>query len=113
MLAKADNTGLGQVKAELLTGDAEWELIKSASGCVEAIEAAAANLDPSFVTAWLYETAKNFSRFYHDCPILNAVDADGKAAPELAAARLALCKAVLRLMRETLRLVCISFIESM
>jgi arginyl-tRNA synthetase len=114
ILARAGDAALsGAIDPSLLTDDAEWELIKSAVSCTEAIENAAAQMDPSVLCAWLYELAKNFSRFYHDCPILNATGSDGHPSPALAATRLALCKAILRLMRETLRLVCIPFIESM
>ncbi len=119
MLTKLDAEGgggaaaKGQVKPELLASDVEWELVKSASGCADAVESAAAAMDPSVLTTWLYETAKRFNRFYHECPILNATGVDGAPAPDLAATRLALCRAVLRVMRDTMRLVCIPFIESM
>jgi arginyl-tRNA synthetase len=92
---------------ELLAGDAEWELIKTIASYNDAIAAAAAGMDPSFVTAYLYELAKAFSRFYHDCPILSAEE------PGLAAARLALCRAVLEILRNALNLVCIPFLEVM
>jgi len=59
------------------------------------------------VAAYLYELAKAFSRFYHDCPILGAEE------PDLAGARLALCKAVLVVLRNAMGLVCIPFLEAM
>jgi arginyl-tRNA synthetase len=59
------------------------------------------------LTAYLYELSKGFSRFYHDCPILNAKQED------LAAARLALSKAVLAVLKDALNLVCIPFLEAM
>ena len=58
----------------LLNSDAEWELVKSISTYPDAVKTAAADLNPSVVAAHLYETAKNFSRFYHDCPILGGDD---------------------------------------
>lgn len=91
----------------LLTGNAEWELLKTVSAWPAAVEAAAERMDPSVITAWLYELSKNFSRFYHDCPILNAEDAD------LRSARLALCRAVLHVLRAAFDLVCIPFLETM
>jgi len=92
---------------ELLTGDAEWELVKTLAAYNDAVANAAENMDPSLVAAYLYELAKAFSRFYHDCPILGAEE------PDLAGARLALCKAVLVVLRDALNLVCIPFLEAM
>ena len=100
--APADN-----LKLELLSGDAEWELIKTLGAYSDTVAAAAASMDPSLVAAFLYELAKGFSRFYHDCPILNAENSD------LAAARLALCRSVLAVLRDALDLVCIPFLEAM
>jgi arginyl-tRNA synthetase len=96
----------GPFRPELLTGDAEWELVKTLAGCTDALTGAAAGMDPSVLAAWLYGLSKAFSRFYHDCPILGA-------DPDLGAARLALCRAVLRALRESLRLICVPFLEAM
>jgi arginyl-tRNA synthetase len=92
---------------ELLTHDAEWELIKTLGAYNDALIASAAGMDPSLVAAYLYELARAFSRFYHDCPILSAGE------PELAAARLGLCKAVLLVLKDALYLTCIPFLEAM
>jgi arginyl-tRNA synthetase len=91
----------------LLTGDAEWELIKSLAAYPEAVAAAATGMDPSLLTAYLYELSKCFSRFYHDCPVLSAGN------PALVKARLALSRAVLRVLKDALELVCIPFLEAM
>jgi arginyl-tRNA synthetase len=112
LLRKAESSGgVGAAdkgfNAELLTGDAEWELIKTLAGYPEAVSAAAAGMDPSLLAAYLYELSKTFSRFYHDCPILNAGN------DELAIARLALSRAVLRVLQDALRLICIPFLEAM
>jgi arginyl-tRNA synthetase len=103
----AEGTEAGPFRPELLTGDAEWELLKTLAGCGDALTGAAARMDPSFLAAWLYDLSKAFSRFYHDCPILGAGD------PDLGAARLALCRAVLRALREALHLICVPFLEAM
>jgi arginyl-tRNA synthetase len=97
----------GSFKAELLTGDQEWELVKTLADYPGAVASAAAGMDPSVLAAYLYELSRAFSRFYHDCPILNAESAD------LAAARLALSRAVLSVLRHALDLVCIPFLEVM
>ncbi|GHU70862.1 arginine--tRNA ligase [Spirochaetia bacterium] len=93
--------------AELLSGDAEWELLKTLAAYPEAVSAAAAGMDPSLLAAYLYELSKTFSRFYHDCPILNAEESG------LADARLALSRAVLRVLQDALHLICIPFLEAM
>ncbi|MDR2482751.1 MAG: arginine--tRNA ligase [Treponema sp.] len=109
MLRKeADSTAAsGTVQPGLLTGDAEWELIKALASYPEAVAEAASFMDPSRLAAWLYDLSKSFSRFYHDCPILQAETAD------LAASRLALCRAALWALRDALGLICIPFLESM
>jgi len=97
----------GQFRPELLTGEAEWALIKTLATYPETVELAASQMDPSVIAAYLYELSKAFSRFYHDCPILNAETAD------LAASRLALSQAVLQVLRSAMTLVCIPFLDVM
>ncbi|GMO33620.1 MAG: arginine--tRNA ligase [Termitinemataceae bacterium] len=91
----------------LLTSDAEWELIKTISTWQEVLNDAADKMNPSIITAWLYDLSKKFSTFYHICPILNADDGG------ITCARLALCKAVLAALKNALHLVCIPFLEVM
>ncbi|MDR0624606.1 MAG: arginine--tRNA ligase [Treponema sp.] len=97
----------GPVRPELLTGDPEWEVLKTLAAYPEAVAAAAESLDPSFLAAYLYELSRAFSRFYHDCPILAAGE------PSLARARLRLCRGVLAVLRDALGLTCIPFLEAM
>jgi arginyl-tRNA synthetase len=105
--AGTTGTGPAAFNAALLTGDAEWDLLKILAGYGGAVSAAAAGMDPSLLAAYLYDLSRSFSRFYHDCPILNAED------PALAAARLALSRAVLRVLQDALHLICIPFLEAM
>ncbi|MDR0551327.1 MAG: arginine--tRNA ligase [Spirochaetaceae bacterium] len=91
----------------LLVSEQEWELIKTLAAYPDAITEAAANLNPTVLAGYLYELSKSFSRFYHDCPVLNAEN------PELAAARMGLSRAVLRVLRDAMNLICISFLEVM
>jgi arginyl-tRNA synthetase len=93
--------------AALLSGDAEWELIKTLAAYPASLVQAAEGMDPSVITAYLYELSRNFSRFYHDCPVLNAETA------ALASSRLALSRAVLLVLRAALDLVNIPFLEAM
>jgi len=111
LLRKAEERGNiktgAKIRFECLGGDAEWELIKTLGNYNDAVAAAAAGMDASLLTAYLYELAKNFSRFYHECPILNAEE------PEIAFARLSLSRAVLKVLTGALELVCIPFLEVM
>lgn len=91
----------------LLVCDSEWELVKTLAAYPAAISEAAAGLDPSQLAAYLYGLSKCFSRFYHDCPILNA-EIEG-----LSRARLALSYAVMLVLKDALNLVCIPFLEAM
>ena len=91
----------------LLTSDPEWELLKTLAEYPGAVSEAGEGLDPSRLAAYLYELSKGFSRFYHDCPVLAA------ETPALASARLALSKAVLRVLRDALDLICVPFLEAM
>jgi arginyl-tRNA synthetase len=91
----------------LLVSDPEWELLKTLAAYPQAIGEAAAGLDPSCLAAYLYELSKCFSRFYHDCPVLNAGN------PSLSAARLALSRAVMLVLKDALHLICIPFLEVM
>jgi len=91
----------------LLVSDPEWELVKTLAAYPQAISDAADALDPSRLAAYLYELSKCFSRFYHDCPILNA------EKPELSSARLGLSQAVLRVLKDALNLICVPFLEAM
>jgi arginyl-tRNA synthetase len=110
LLRRADSregAGDGSFDAGLLTGDAEWDLLKTLGRYGAAVTGAASAMDPSLLAAYLYELSKSFSRFYHDCPILNA------EKPGLTEARLGLCRAVLGVLRDAMELICIPFLEAM
>ncbi|MDR1901518.1 MAG: arginine--tRNA ligase [Treponema sp.] len=103
---KAGPEGCCPNSSALLTGDAEWELVRNIAAYPEAVNNAAETLDPSVLQNYLYELSKAFSRFYHDCPILGA-------EPPLASARLALVHALLAILRDCLYLINIPFLEAM
>jgi len=67
-----------------ITEPAEIDLAKQLIRYGEAIEAAAADYRPNYLTTYLYELAQKFSVFYTDCPVL-------KAAPDKRPTRLLLC----------------------
>lgn len=97
----------GEVKPELLTHDAEWELLKVLGDYSKQVARAAENHDPSIITSYLYEISKCFSRFYHDCPILIASSAD------LARTRLELVRATLIVLKSAMNLILVPFLDSM
>jgi len=91
----------------LLVSDPEWELVKTLAAYPEKISESAEELDPSHLTGFLYDLSKSFSRFYHECPILNCDD------PSLSKARLELSRAVMMVLKDAFHLVCIPFLEVM
>jgi arginyl-tRNA synthetase len=91
----------------LLISDSEFELVKVLAEYPRAVSDAAANLDPSRLAAYLYELSKCFSRFYHECPILNCEDA------RLSKARLELSRAVMLVLKDAFNLICIPFLDVM
>ena len=109
MLRKAAGPGTSSPAAPdyaLLVSDPEWELLKVLANYDEAVASAAAAMDPSLLGTYLYDLSKAFSRFYHDCPIL-------QAEPSLSAARLDLSRAVLKVLKDAFALICIPFLEAM
>lgn len=109
MLRKKEDSAsaYGSIKPELLAKKIEWDLVKLVAGYPEAVEEAGQNYNPSVLAGHLYSIASSFSRFYHDEPILNCPDKD------LSASRLALCEAVLVVLKNGLELLCIPFLEVM
>ena len=91
----------------LLDSEAEWDLAKSLSAFPAQVRQAAAELNPSIVATHLYDVAKAFSRFYHDCPIL------GCENKNLALARIQLTKSVLQVLKNGFELVNIPFLSKM
>jgi len=111
MLRKAENTGGGAANSgadfSLLVSDPEWELVKSLAAYPAKIMESAQALDPSQLTGFLYDVSKSFSRFYHECPILNCEDSS------LSKARLELSRAVMMTLKDAFHLTCIPFLEIM
>jgi len=75
---------IADLKAISLTEQAELDLAKYLIRYGEAIEAAAADYRPNYLTAYLYELAQKFSAFYTNCPVLDA-------GPDKRPTRLLLC----------------------
>ena len=111
ILGKAGESGIKADSSDeavaMLTAPDEWELIKLLGDYPVVIEKAAENLDPSGVAAYVYETAKAFSKFYQTCSIVNAGDA------KLAGARLYLAECTLQVIKNAMNLVWVPYLEKM
>lgn len=90
-----------------LSANEEWDLIKQLSSFPAVVQKAAENLDPSFVTTYLYDLSKMFSKFYQQCPILSCED------EALKSARLYLAKCTLQVMKNAMNLVLVPYLEKM
>jgi arginyl-tRNA synthetase len=90
-----------------LTEAAELDLAKYLVRYGEALQAAAADYRPNYLTAYLYELAQKFSSFYTNCPVLKA-EADKRPT------RLLLCDLTAKTIRHGLcELLGIEVVEQM
>jgi arginyl-tRNA synthetase len=67
---------LADIENLTFTDNAEKDLAKILIRYDHAIDAAAAECRPNFLTGYLYDLAQSFSRFYNACPVLKADTAD-------------------------------------
>lgn len=86
LLKKFEQKGT-DFNGELLTHTSEVKLMQHLMNFNGVVLASAENYKPSSLCTYLYETAKKFNAFYHDCSVGNA------ESEELRQARLALCAA--------------------
>ncbi|MGI5071163.1 arginine--tRNA ligase [Treponema pectinovorum] len=93
--------------SRLLNKEDEWELVKKLGDYPDTIEKSAKNKDSSVVTAYIYDMAKLFAKFYQSCPILSAETEDLKRA------RLALAKSTLQILKEAMELVLVPYLDRM
>ena len=63
--------------------------------------------DSSIMANYLYDIAKLFSKFYQQCPIMSAENA------ELKEARLALAAATLQVLKDAMNLVLVPYLDRM
>ena len=91
----------------MLSSEEEWALIKLLGDYPVVVEKGAENLDPSVVAAYVYDTAKAFSKFYQTCSIVNAGN------DKLAGARLYLAECTLQVIKNAMNLVLVPYLEKM
>jgi arginyl-tRNA synthetase len=97
----------GRYSSAALVLPVEWEIAKSLALFPEVIVTSARELNPSVLTAYLFELCKSFSRYYQDHPVLRNEDQD------LVVSRIALVRAMAQVVRNGLRLLGIPFLEAM
>ncbi len=104
---RIDNYRGGQFRIELLDSDIEWEIVKALAAFGDIIEKAADGFNPSLITDYLFELCKNYSRYYHDYPVLHNEDKD------IVISRIELSRAVLEVLKIGMDLLGIPFLEKM
>jgi arginyl-tRNA synthetase len=97
----------GVFKPELLTHPDEWLLVKQMASYPESVGQAARELNPSIVTAALFELAQTFSHYYHDNPVLHNED------PNLVISRITLAQAVRQVLANGMVLIGVPFLDRM
>ncbi|HUI68866.1 MAG TPA: arginine--tRNA ligase [Spirochaetia bacterium] len=97
----------GSYAVALLSLPDEWEVAKSLAAFPEVVSAAANELNPSILTAYLFELCKAFSRYYQDHPVLRNEDSN------LVVSRIRLVTAVLQCLKNGLSLLGIPFLSVM
>jgi arginyl-tRNA synthetase len=98
---------LAAVKTISLAEPSEVDLAKHLIRYGQAIQAAAADYRPNYLTMYLYELAQKFSAFYTNCPVLSA-------GPDQRPTRLLLCDLTARTIKHGLQeLLGIEVVEQM
>lgn len=102
----------GEVPTEIapdfpLTADAEWALMTHLAQFSEVVATATANRNVASIAIYALETARLFTSFYHDCPVLVA------ETQALKIARVQLCQATLQTLTNALGLLGIEALERM
>ena len=84
-----------------ITAPEEAEILKILSRFPEKVQTALAEYEPSVITRYAIDLCTAFNRFYHNCPILSAEDADVRAT------RLRITRASGIVIKTALRLICL------
>lgn len=108
ILRKASEEGLSWSgnAAEKLAAEEEKALVKILSLLPEKIEASAMSFRPSILARYIIDVAREFNRFYHNCPVL-------AGEPEKIPGRLLLCNATRQVLANGLGLLGIEAPEEM
>ncbi len=104
---RRDNYRAGRYFSAALALPEEWEIAKSLALFPGIIVDSARELNPSVLTAYLFELCRSFSRYYQDHPVLRNEDQD------LVISRIAMVRATQQVVRNGLQLLGIPFLEAM
>ena len=76
ILSKAAEGGktLDENTEDVVTSEEEFALIKQLALFPEKVKTALDSYEPSVITHYIFDTATQFNRFYHNCPVLSAED---------------------------------------
>lgn len=97
ILEKADDVAMGDAK---ITAEEEAEVLKTLSRFPEKVLTALEEYEPSVITRYIIELCTAFNRFYHNCPIMTAEEADVRNT------RLRITKATRTVLGRALSLIC-------
>ncbi|WP_027623171.1 arginine--tRNA ligase [Clostridium lundense] len=100
-------TVTGEVDYSKLSSKEEFELVKTLEGFNNAILYSIDKLEPSVVTRYVIDVAKNFNKFYNQCSIINAEDEETRKA------RLKLVEGTCQVLKNGLNLLGIEVVEKM
>ncbi len=99
VLAKTEGEAKGELK---ISAPEEIELLKILSKFEETVRDAIDTYEPSVITRYILDVAGAFNRFYHNCTILGADDADVKST------RIALTRAANTVLGNAFGLICLA-----
>ena len=100
-------TATGDVDYSKLSSKEEFGLVKTLEGFNNAILYSIDKLEPSIVTRYVIDVAKNFNKFYNQYSVMNAEDEETKKA------RLKLVEATCQVLKNGLSLLGIEVVEKM
>lgn len=100
------NADYQEADLSVLTGTEEFELSKTLEAYASAVTLAMEKYEPSVITRYVLQVAKDFNKFYNNCPINSAEESVKKA-------RLQLVQATTVVIRNALALLGIETVEEM
>ncbi|MEK7793890.1 MAG: arginine--tRNA ligase [Candidatus Hydrogenedentota bacterium] len=107
ILRKFGELPAGTAEEFPLEHDAEWSLLMKLTGFPEAVAGAAAQRNCAPIAQYALDTARAFTTFYHECPVLAA------DSPARRIARAQLCRVTLQTLANALGILGIEALERM
>jgi arginyl-tRNA synthetase len=104
---RRESFAAGRYSAQALSVPVEWEIAVSLARFPETVVAAARDLTPSVLTAYLFDLCRSFSRYYQENPVLRNPD------PNLVLSRIELVRGMLQTLKNGMWLLGVPFLEAM